>query len=147
MSDVLELVGVCVVRNGRSLLDTVKWSVCDGERWVMLGPNGAGKTTLLQVASTYLYPTSGDVHVLGERLGAVDICDLRPRMGLPSARLADQPARRERARDVVLTASYGFTGRWRERYEEGDVDRALALLDQWGVFGLAERTFGTLSEG
>ncbi|MGQ4370685.1 ATP-binding cassette domain-containing protein, partial [Streptomyces violaceoruber] len=25
----------------------------------MLGPNGAGKTTLLNVASSYLYPSSG----------------------------------------------------------------------------------------
>jgi iron complex transport system ATP-binding protein len=38
-------------------------------------------------------------------------------------------------------------GRWRESYERGDVARALALLSQLGVGGLAERRYGTLSEG
>ena len=59
MSDVLELVDVSVVRDGRALVDQVSWSVTEGERWVILGPNGAGKTTLLNVASSYLFPTTG----------------------------------------------------------------------------------------
>ena len=50
MGDVLDLVGVTVVRNGATLLDEVTWSVNEGERWVVLGPNGAGKTTLMQIA-------------------------------------------------------------------------------------------------
>ena len=36
--DVLELTGVRVVRNGTTLLDTVTWSVDEGQRWVVLGP-------------------------------------------------------------------------------------------------------------
>lgn len=43
MSDVLELVDVSVVRDGRALVDDVSWSVKEGERWVILGPNGAGE--------------------------------------------------------------------------------------------------------
>ena len=38
-------------------------------------------------------------------------------------------------------------GRWRERYDATDTDRAARLLDALGMHGLAERTFGTLSEG
>ena len=69
MSDVLELVDVSVVREGRALVDQVSWSVKEGERWVILGPNGAGKTTLLNVASSYLFPTTGTATILGETLG------------------------------------------------------------------------------
>jgi iron complex transport system ATP-binding protein len=47
----------------------------------------------------------------------------------------------------VLTAAYGVTGRWRERYEELDTDRALELLRVFEVDTLADRTYGTLSEG
>src|SRR5881397_2300988 len=64
MSDVLELQDVSVVREGRALVDQVSWSVKEGERWVILGPNGAGKTTLLNVASSYLFPSSGSATIL-----------------------------------------------------------------------------------
>lgn len=80
MSDVLELVDVSVVRDGRALVDDVSWSVKEGERWVILGPNGAGKTTLLNIASSYLFPSTGTARVLGEQLGGVgtDVFELRP---------------------------------------------------------------------
>ncbi|MGH8775529.1 MAG: ABC transporter ATP-binding protein [Jiangellaceae bacterium] len=147
MTDVLELADVSVVRSGHRLLDTVTWSVAEGDRWVILGPNGAGKTTLLQVASAQMHPTSGYAAVLGELLGAVDVFELRPRIGLTSAALADRIPRGESVRDVVVTASYAVVGRWREAYEGYDVDRATVLLGRLGVGSLADRTFGTLSEG
>ena len=48
---------------------------------------------------------------------------------------------------MVLTASYGMVGRWRERYDALDADRADELLEALGVADLAQRRFGTLSEG
>jgi iron complex transport system ATP-binding protein len=147
MTDVLELADVSVVRSGQYLLDEVTWAVAEEDRWVILGPNGAGKTTLLQVASAQIHPTSGYAAVLGEILGAVDVFDLRPRIGLTSAALADRIPGGEAVRDVVVTASYAVVGRWRERYDGYDVDRADELLERLGVRDLADRTFGTLSEG
>ncbi|HSK25885.1 MAG TPA: ABC transporter ATP-binding protein [Jiangellales bacterium] len=147
MTAVLELADVTVVRSGHRLLDEVTWTVDASDRWVVLGPNGAGKTTLLQVAAANLHPTSGYAAVLGELLGAVDVFELRPRIGLTSAALADRVPRSELVRDVVLTASYAVLGRWREPYEDVDEDRAVALLRRLGVDHLTERTFGTLSEG
>jgi iron complex transport system ATP-binding protein len=146
-SDVLDLRGVGVVRDGAVLLHDVGWRVADGERWVVLGPNGAGKTTLLQVASTHLHPTRGTAWVLGERLGAVDVFELRPRVGLASAALAERIPPGERVVDVVRTAAYAVVGRWREAYDGRDDRRALALLAAMGAEPLADRTFGTLSEG
>lgn len=147
MSDVLALAGVSVVRGGRRLLDEVSWEVEEGERWVVLGPNGAGKTTLLQVAAGRMHPTSGVAGVLGEVLGAVDVFELRPRIGLASALIADRIPAGERVGDVVVTASYGVVGRWRESYDELDHERAGELLEALGAAHLVDRTFGTLSEG
>ena len=97
MSDVLEFAGVSVVRGQTTLLDDVTWEVEEGERWVILGPNGAGKTTLLQLASGRIHPTRGVAGILGEVLGAVDVFELRPRIGLACAALAERiPARRDR---------------------------------------------------
>ncbi|MGN6245657.1 MAG: ABC transporter ATP-binding protein [Motilibacteraceae bacterium] len=145
--EVLRLEGVSVVRDGSTLLDSIDWSVREGERWVLLGPNGAGKTTLLQIAATLMHPSTGSAWVLGEQLGLVDVFELRPRVGLSSAALAERLPRGELVRDVVVTASYAVMGRWREAYDDLDHARATALLDALGVGALAERRFGTLSEG
>jgi iron complex transport system ATP-binding protein len=147
MSDVLEFAGVSVVRGGNTLLDDITWEVEEGQRWVILGPNGAGKTTLLQLAAGRIHPTTGVAGVLGEVLGAVDVFELRPRIGLSSAVMAERLPAGELVRDVVVTAAYGIVGRWRETYDSLDHGRAAELLDALGVAHLAGRTFGTLSEG
>ncbi|WP_380168170.1 ABC transporter ATP-binding protein [Jannaschia sp. R86511] len=144
---VVDLDAVGVVRSGNHLLRDVDLAVGEGERWVVLGPNGAGKTTLFDVMAARTFPSEGRATVLGETLGETDVADLRPRIGLSSASLAAQVPGRERVRDVVLTAAHGVLGRWREDYESVDVERADALLAAFGVTGLGERTFGTLSEG
>ena len=147
MTDVLDLQGVTIRRGTATILDGLTWQVREGERWVVLGPNGAGKTTLLQVAAGRLHPTSGTADLLGARVGRIDVFELRPRIGLSSASLADRIPPGETVRDVVLTAAYGVTGRWRETYEELDEDRAADLMAAFGVTHLAERRFGSLSEG
>jgi iron complex transport system ATP-binding protein len=147
MSDVLELASVSVVRGSATLVHDITWDVAEGERWVVLGPNGAGKTTLLQLASGRMHPTTGLVGILGEILGAVDVFELRPRIGLASAALAERLPARESVHDIVVTASYGVVGRWRESYDALDHERADRLLDAMGLAGFRDRTYGTLSEG
>lgn len=147
MVSVAELAGVSVRRGTTLLLDDVNLSIDEGQRWVVIGPNGAGKTTLLSILATHLYPTKGVVGILGEVLGAVDVFELRPRIGLTSPTVAHRIPARERVRDVVVSASYAVNGRWREHYDEMDFDRAGRLMDYFGVVELADRTYGTLSEG
>jgi iron complex transport system ATP-binding protein len=147
MSSVLQLTGVTVRRGTSTILDSVDWQVNEGERWIVLGPNGAGKTTLLQIVAARLHPTSGTATILDSRLGRVDVFELRPRIGISSAALAEQLPRAESVRDVVLTAAYGVTGRWHESYDELDEQRAKDLLAAFDVDHLADRTYGTLSEG
>ncbi len=138
---------VAVRRGGSTLLHDVNWTVELDERWAILGPNGAGKTTLLQLAAAQLHPTEGSVSLLGEQLGHVDVFDLRPRIGLSTAGSAGRIPTREPVLDAVVTASYAVAGRFREQYGHPDESRARYLLEQVGCAGMAERTYGTLSEG
>ncbi len=144
---VLSMSGVAVLREGATLLEGIDWTVREGERWAVLGPNGAGKTTLLQVAGASLAPSRGQVDLLGERVGQADLGELRTRIGLSSAALADRVPPHERVLDVVVTASYGVIGRWGQAHDSGDVDRAGALLARVGLRRFADRRFGSLSEG
>ena len=147
LDGVASLQGVTVVRGGATLLDHIDLAVEDGDRWVVLGPNGAGKTTLLHVLAARLHPSSGRVALLGETLGAVDVFELRPRIGLSSAALAEALPADELVRDVVVTAAYAVLGRSKETYGEVDLARADELLAALGASSLAQRRFGTLSEG
>jgi len=147
MPGVLEFTDVVVRRDGRNIIDHINWAVNDDERWVILGPNGAGKTTLLQMADTLLHPTSGKVKILDETLGRTDVFELRTRIGFASSAMAKRIPASETVLDTVLTAAYSVTGRWNEEYESLDERRALRVLTQWKLDHLAERTFGTLSDG
>ncbi|MGI8800376.1 MAG: ABC transporter ATP-binding protein [Pseudonocardia sp.] len=136
------------VRRGTAmLLAELDWAVELDERWVVLGPNGAGKTTLLRLAAAELHPSTGTVDVLGERLGRVNVFELRTRIGLCSAALAGRVPGQERVSDVVVSAGYSVLGRWRETYDGTDIARAEQMMAALGVRELADRRFGTLSEG
>ncbi|GLJ78850.1 ABC transporter ATP-binding protein [Microbacterium imperiale] len=147
MPQVLDFSDVVVRRNARNIVDGVDWTVTGDQRWVVLGPNGAGKTTVLQLAASLLHPTSGVVEILDERLGRTDVFELRPRIGFASSAMARRVPPEETVLDVVLTAAYAVLGRWREDYEDIDERRAMRVLAEWKLDGLAERTFGTLSDG
>ncbi len=146
MTNVLEYDAATVVRDERTILD-ITWTVDSAERWVVLGPNGAGKTTLLQLAATLIHTTSGKVRILGKRLGKTDVFELRPRIGFASSAMARLIPESELVLDAVMTAAYSVAGRWHERYDDIDERRARRVLNEWRLGDLADRRFGTLSDG
>jgi len=134
-------------RSGHTLVGPITWRVELDERWVVLGPNGAGKTSLLRVAAAETHPTSGAAYLLGEQLGRVAVNELRPRIGLSSAAVAARVPPEEKVSDLVVSAGYAVLGRWRERYDDIDTDRAIDMLESLGAEHLLDRSYGTLSEG
>ena len=147
MSVVVDFRSVSVVRDGNLIVDDIEWTVNDDERWVIIGPNGAGKTTLLMLAAAHEHPTDGAVTVLDETLGEGDVFGLRPRLGLASTAMARLIPATETVVNVVMTAAWAVTGRWNEQYDDVDEDRARRVLAEWKLEHLADRTFGTLSDG
>jgi iron complex transport system ATP-binding protein len=138
---------VSLRRGGRVLVGPIDWAVELDERWVIIGPNGAGKTSLLRIAAATEHPSSGVAFVLGEQLGRVDVAELRARIGLSSSALAQRIPGDEVVRDLVVSAGYAVLGRWRESYEDVDYRQAVDMLESLGAEHLADRTYGTLSEG
>lgn len=138
---------VSLRRGGRVLVGPLDWAVELDERWVIVGPNGAGKTSLLRIAAATEHPSSGTAYVLGDRLGRVDMAELRARVGFSSSALAQRVPGAELVRDLVVSAGYAVLGRWREQYEDLDYSRAINMLESLGAEHLADRRYGTLSEG
>ncbi len=134
-------------RGGRTLVGPVTWQVELDERWVVIGPNGAGKTTLIRMASAQEFPSAGTVFILGERVGAADMRDLRAAIGVTSSAVAQRVPEDEKVGDLVVSAGYAILGRWREDYDEMDYQQALEVLEQVGAIHLMDRRWGTLSDG
>ncbi|MFI2837791.1 ABC transporter ATP-binding protein [Mycolicibacterium sp. PDY-3] len=143
----IEFAKVTLRRGGKTLVGPIDWAVELDERWVVIGPNGAGKTSLLRIAAAIDHPSSGVAFVLGERLGRTDMGELRSRVGLSSSALSQRIPDDEIVRDLVVSAGYAVLGRWREKYDDVDYEQAVDMLESMGAEHLAERTYGTLSEG
>jgi iron complex transport system ATP-binding protein len=129
------------------LLDAVSWTVRAGESWVVLGPNGAGKTTLLHLLAGTSHPTAGTVDVLGARLGAVDLRDLRERIGFVDARTSQALAPALTGGQVVLTGAFGSIKLQPKRLTRDHEARAAELLELTGSAELAGRRFDHCSQG
>lgn len=143
----LELDAVSLVRGGRSLLTDISLTVRAGERWVILGANGSGKTSLLRIAALYEHPTTGNVRVFDERLGQVDVRQLRRRIGYASASLAGEFRLELTACDVVMTAKNAALEPWWHQYDASDRQRARNCLSSLGIGAFADRTVGSMSSG
>lgn len=68
-----EFNNVSFIRDKKSLLNNVSWTVESSENWAILGLNGAGKTLLLQLICGYLWPSKGRLAVLDQVFGQASI--------------------------------------------------------------------------
>ncbi|NLX58105.1 MAG: ABC transporter ATP-binding protein [Phycisphaerae bacterium] len=143
----IDLNGITLIRDHRTILRNVSWRVRDGEHWALVGANGAGKTTLLQVVCGTLWPTEGDVRVLGRRYGETDLRRLRREIGWFSAALEPRISPREPVRDLVASGKFATLGLVFDRPTAADRRRAGELLDVMGCSHVAGQAFGTLSQG
>ena len=125
----------------------IHWEVRPGERWVVLGANGSGKTSLLRLAGGWIFPTTGEVEVLGHRLGQVDVRHLRRRLGYAGGALTAMLRPGVTADDVVMTAKHAALEAWWHHYDHADRDRARALLERMGCGHLVGRPVATASDG
>lgn len=50
-SSLIEMKGLSLAYNGRTVLEDIYWTVDPGESWLLTGPNGSGKTTLMNLIS------------------------------------------------------------------------------------------------
>jgi iron complex transport system ATP-binding protein len=142
----IELRGVGLRRGERWILRDINWIVPAGACAAILGPNGSGKTTLTRILAGHWWPTVGDVRVLGEHFGEVDLHQLRRGLRLVSSTCPIELDPDLTAHDVALTGFFGTLG----LYDEvTDVHRqeAAAILDKVGLHQVADHRYATLSNG
>lgn len=145
-TEILRLDSVHFVRKSRQILTDINLTVRAGEHWALIGPNGAGKSTILSMCGAVAHPTHGSVHVLGHKLGHVDIRELRQSIGHVNPR---HPLRTPlTVREVILTGATGtteFMMRWTP--DDATTARAAELIETLGLTDLENATWETMSQG
>ncbi|APW64042.1 ABC transporter ATP-binding protein [Paludisphaera borealis] len=128
--------GVGVYRNGRWILKNVDWTVPSGSCVAVLGPNGSGKSTLTRVISGYMWPTDGELSVLGERFGSVNLHELRESLRLVQPTGLAEPDSEATAFEVALTGAFGTVGLYGQVTDaiRSEAERLLATVGLRSVF-------------
>ncbi len=142
----LELKKISISRGNKQVLSNLSWSVEQGQHWVLMGPNGCGKSTLLEIACGYLWPTEGEVYLLGEKLGETYLPDLRKKVGFVASWVLNRIQEDVPVEDVVasgLDASIGQVDKISASLHK-KIDNQLEFFDALELKG---RLFGQLSSG
>ena len=143
---ILDIRNLRLQRGDTHILNDLNWRVEHGEHWVVLGPNGCGKTSLLASLTGYKFPTSGDIHILGNTFGENDWTELRTHIGLVSSTLNKLMAEDEPVMETVVSGKYAMIDLWHEP-SAADRRAARAILKRIECLHLANRPWAQLSQG
>jgi iron complex transport system ATP-binding protein len=144
---VIDLKNVSWKRENTYILQDITWSVSPGEHWVIMGLNGSGKTSLLNIINGYMWPTRGEVRVLGKKFGEYDLRKLRQSIGWVSSSMQEKLYKNETVENIVLSGKVASMGLLYEKPGEEDYQKAYDLLGQMGCGGMEKRIYESLSQG
>ncbi|MDD9265741.1 ABC transporter ATP-binding protein [Paenibacillus sp. GCM10023248] len=146
MTSIIEMSNVWWQRDDKTILQGIDWHVNKGEHWAVLGLNGSGKTTILNMINGYMWPTQGQISVLGHPFGSVDLRDLRKRIGWVSSSLQEKLYASDRTQHVVISGKHASIGLY-EKPSEADVEQARHWMQRLSCLHLYDRTYQSCSQG
>lgn len=76
----IQVTDISKMYGSQKALDTVSFSLNEGEIVGFLGPNGAGKSTMMKILTTYLSPTTGTA-IVNNYDTAIDVQQVRKSVG------------------------------------------------------------------
>lgn len=112
----------------------------------MLGLNGSGKTTILNMINGYIWPSQGQMAVLGHPFGTVDLRDLRKMIGWVSSSLQEKLYASDKTQHVVISGKHASIGLY-EKPSLEDFEQAKEHMKRLNCLHLYDRTYQSCSQG
>ena len=145
---VIRLRNVTVRYGGRIILDSLNWTVREGEHWALTGANGSGKSTLLSLINAdNPQAYAHDIELFGWPRGSGEtIWDIKRRIGFVSPELHRAFRLDAPALDIVTSGHFDTEGLFRRPSAE---QREIARrgMEEFGIGQLADRPFLRISSG
>ncbi|MDD1716519.1 MAG: ATP-binding cassette domain-containing protein [Methanolinea sp.] len=145
----MEFRNVTVVKEGKTLLDSISVTISEGENIAILGPNGAGKSSLIKAITREYYPISQDDHVVFRIWGREiwHVFDLRPMLGVVSNDLQYTFMRELSGEEVVLSGFFSSIGLFNREITCKMREKTDEILEFLEISHLRNRTMRSMSSG
>jgi molybdate transport system ATP-binding protein len=144
----IEMHGVSVSYDGRTILNSLDWTVQPGEHWRISGPNGAGKSTLLSLVSgdnSQAY--ANDISLFGIKRGSGEsVWDIKKRIGLVSTAFQQDYRVGVTVRIVVISGFFDSIGVYNQ-FSKKQQEIALDWLEMLHMEKHLDTPFRSLSYG
>ena len=147
MEKVIQMKDVSWSRDGKEILHNINWEVNKNEHWAVLGLNGAGKTSLLNMVNGYIWPSTGEVSVLGRKFGKTDMYQLRKLIGWVSSAMGQRVSGRHPVEDIIVSGKFAAVGLVFADPTEEDFERARDLMKMLGVEHIYGQPYEKCSNG
>ena len=145
---VIRLRNVTIRFDERVILNSLNWTVREGEHWALTGANGSGKSTLLSLINAdNPQAYAHDIELFGRPRGTGEtIWDIKRKIGFVSPELHRAFRQDATALNIVTSGHFDTEGLFRKPSEE---QKAIARqwMEEFGIGDLAERPFLRLSSG
>lgn len=136
---IIEAENLKKVFNGFTAVDKVNFHINKGEIFGFLGPNGAGKTTTINMLTGMVKITAGKVKLLGE--------DYTHNAKKAQAMMGIVPDESNLYEELSGLENLTFCGALYGMEKEHREERAVRLLQQFGLEEAANKPFKTYSKG
>ena len=145
---VIRLRNVTIRFGERVILNSLNWTVREGEHWALTGANGSGKSTLLSLINAdNPQAYAHDIELFGRPRGTGEtIWDIKSKIGFVSPELHRAFRQDATALNIVTSGHFDTEGLFRKPSEE-QREIARHWMEEFGIGDLAERPFLRLSSG
>jgi molybdate transport system ATP-binding protein len=100
----------------RPIIDSLSWTIKQGEFWQLIGPNGSGKSTLLSLISGDNVKGYGqDIELFGRKKGTGEsIWEIKKKIGSFSTSMTDLFNRNTTLEEMILSGFFDSIGLYRQ---------------------------------
>jgi molybdate transport system ATP-binding protein len=140
--------GVSVTYDERPIIDSIFWTIKQGEFWQLVGPNGSGKSTILSMITAENPKGYGqELYLFGRKKGSGEsVWDIKKNIGIFSTSMTHLFKRNHTLEQMILSGFFDSIGLYSQ-----PTNLQKQIADQWlsaiQISHLRNKNFNQLSLG